>query len=213
MSVDSTSIRSPRVPQQDRSRATQQRILDAAAQVLTEVGYEGFTTGSVSTRAGVSQGSLFGHFPRREVLLAATVEHLVGGQRERFSSVAEAMQDKPVRDQVRALIRALWNVQRDPGLLAMLQVFAAARTNDKLADALRPIATETVGTTHAAGVLLLTSLGVSPDARVAGLVGVLFYALEGMAQDEKIAGPPAPDYYDQAFWHLERLIMSLIDEE
>jgi AcrR family transcriptional regulator len=203
----------PRVPQQERSRATQARILDAAVRVLTESGYEGFTTAVVSQRAEVSKGALFKHFPARETLLVATVLHLFERQRGRFASALMRLEGQNVRERVRAAIRALWDLLRDPEYLAVLQVYGAARTNAKLASALGPIAEEEAAGTHAAGTLLFTSFGVPPDADVGGLIAIVFYALEGMAQDEGFNGEPTPGYYEQAFRQLERLVMDLIPEE
>ena len=202
-----------RVPQQERSRATHQRILAAAVGVLTESGYEGFTTAALSQRAEVSKGALFKHFPTRETLLVATVEYLFERQRDRFASALMSVEGQSVPERVRSSIRALWGLLRDPEYLATLQVYGAARTNAKLADALRPIAQEQAVGTDVAGTLLLTSFGVPSDADVGGLVTVLFYALEGMAQDENLNGEPVPGYQEQAFRHLERLILDLIPAE
>jgi len=205
-----SAVPRPRVPQQERSRATQARILDAAVRVLTESGYEGFTTAVVSQRAEVSKGALFKHFPTRETLLVATVRHLFEGQRGNFANALMSLEGQNARERVRAAIRALWDLLRDPEYLAVLQVYSAARTNAKLASALGPIAEEEAAETHAA---LFTSFGVPPDADVGGLIAVVFYALEGMAQDEGFNGEPTPGYYEQAFRQLERLVMDLIPEE
>lgn len=45
-----------KAPQQDRSRATRQRLLEAAVESLAEVGYAATTVSVVATRAGVSRG-------------------------------------------------------------------------------------------------------------------------------------------------------------
>jgi AcrR family transcriptional regulator len=45
-------------PEQDRSRATVEAILEAAARVLVTSGYESFTTNRVAEKAGISIGSL-----------------------------------------------------------------------------------------------------------------------------------------------------------
>ena len=43
-----------REPRQDRSRATRQRLLEAAIECLAEVGWSGSTVSVVAERAGVS---------------------------------------------------------------------------------------------------------------------------------------------------------------
>lgn len=54
------------------------------------------------------------------------------------------------------------------------------------------------------------SMPIAPSLNDAAVV---FYALEGMAQDEGFNGEPTPGYYEQAFRQLERLVMDLIPEE
>jgi DNA-binding transcriptional regulator YbjK len=46
-------------PKQERSQATVQAILTATARILTEEGYDHFTTNKVAELAGVSIGSLY----------------------------------------------------------------------------------------------------------------------------------------------------------
>jgi AcrR family transcriptional regulator len=65
-----------RQPQQDRSRATRQRLLEAAIECLAEVGWAGSTVAVVAERAGVSRGAAQHHFPTREDLFAAAVDYV-----------------------------------------------------------------------------------------------------------------------------------------
>jgi AcrR family transcriptional regulator len=67
--VGSGSLR--RTPVQERSAARVQRMLDAAAALLDEVGYEATTTSAIAARAGVSVGSLYQFFPDRRAVLQA----------------------------------------------------------------------------------------------------------------------------------------------
>jgi AcrR family transcriptional regulator len=60
-----------RTPVQERSAARVQRMLDAAAALLEEVGYEATTTSLIAARAGVSVGSLYQFFPDRRAVLQA----------------------------------------------------------------------------------------------------------------------------------------------
>ena len=65
----STAAQNPRKqPQQRRSRATVDKILAAAAQVLAEEG-DGATTDRIAARAGVSIGSLYQYFPNKGALM------------------------------------------------------------------------------------------------------------------------------------------------
>jgi len=65
-----------REPQQDRSRATRARLLEAAIDCLAEHGWTATTVAVVAERAGVSRGAAQHHFPTREDLFTAAVEHM-----------------------------------------------------------------------------------------------------------------------------------------
>ncbi|MCJ2074006.1 TetR family transcriptional regulator [Methylobacterium sp. J-030] len=69
-----TAPASPRIsrrkqPQQARSASVVTAILEAAIQVLAEVGARRFTTARVAERAGVSVGSLYQYFPNKAAIL------------------------------------------------------------------------------------------------------------------------------------------------
>lgn len=65
-----------REPQQDRSRATRARLLEAAIACLAELGYQASTVAVVAERAGVSRGAAQHHFPTRDDLFTAALEHV-----------------------------------------------------------------------------------------------------------------------------------------
>jgi AcrR family transcriptional regulator len=92
MQPQATTLR--RTPVQERSAARVQRMLDAAASLLDEVGYEATTTSLIASRAGVSVGSLYQFFPdRRAVLRALALRSF-----ERFSDVlTERVAASPLR--------------------------------------------------------------------------------------------------------------------
>ena len=62
--------------QAERSGETRRRILDAAVALLSERGYAGLRTGDVALAAGVSKGAQTHHFPSKETLVVAVVEHV-----------------------------------------------------------------------------------------------------------------------------------------
>lgn len=57
-------------PQQERSVATVQAILQAAAYILARDGWEAFTTNAVAEKAGVNTASLYQYFPNKEAIVA-----------------------------------------------------------------------------------------------------------------------------------------------
>ena len=68
-------LRAPRkTPQQRRSQETVEAILDAAAQLFSESGFDSVSTNAVAARAGVSIGSFYQYFPNKLALLEALRE-------------------------------------------------------------------------------------------------------------------------------------------
>ncbi|MGV7032222.1 TetR/AcrR family transcriptional regulator [Methylobacterium symbioticum] len=72
------ALKSRKTPRQSRSAETVRIILEAAARILEERGFPGYTTNAVAERAGVSIGSLYQYFPGKEALTAALVERETG---------------------------------------------------------------------------------------------------------------------------------------
>ena len=113
---------SPRkTPEQDRSRATVEAIVEAAAHILVKHGYDAFTTNRVAERAGVSIGSLYQYFPHKDALLSELQRrHVAEIERGVDDMVAHAM-TAPLAEVIRAGIQQ--NVQShliDPELHRVL---------------------------------------------------------------------------------------------
>jgi len=59
------------VRRQDRGRRRMDRVLDTAAEVFAETGYEMATTNGIAARAGMSPGSLYQFFRNKEAIAEA----------------------------------------------------------------------------------------------------------------------------------------------
>ncbi len=66
----------PRRTQAERSEQTRRLILDAAVDLLATKGYAGLRTADVARIAGVSKGAQAHHFPSKDDLVVAVVEHV-----------------------------------------------------------------------------------------------------------------------------------------
>jgi AcrR family transcriptional regulator len=75
-----------KTPVQDRSRETVRRILDAAATVLKERGYEGASANRIAAAANISPGSLYQYFPNKDAILDAMVADYTEQLRDKVSS-------------------------------------------------------------------------------------------------------------------------------
>src|SRR5690242_3376512 len=63
-----------RKPQRERSQATHDAIVEAAASLFAQTGLRAATTNRIAQRAGVSVGSLYQYFPSKHALLIALYE-------------------------------------------------------------------------------------------------------------------------------------------
>ncbi len=126
-----------RTPQQERSRATQARLLEATVDCLVERGWSGTTTTVVAARAGVSRGAQLHHYPTKAALVTAAVGHIAERRATELRREAEALPEGAERlDQVIDLLAAAFT---GPLFVAALELWVAARTDAELRAALLPL--------------------------------------------------------------------------
>ncbi|WP_078843996.1 TetR/AcrR family transcriptional regulator [Streptomyces albus] len=131
------AVTTARGPKQDRSRATRQRLLEAAVACLAEHGWSGSTVTVVAERAGVSRGAAQHHFPTREDLFTAAVEHVAeersaalramisGGRTARGGGAAPG-------GRTRAVVEAIVALYTGPLFRAALHLWVAASNEEQL---------------------------------------------------------------------------------
>jgi AcrR family transcriptional regulator len=93
-------------------------ILDVAQELLIERGYREASMDEIAARVGIAKGTLYQHFPSKDDLVRALVEHHLA----RFAEAVEdaAHRDEPARTR---LTRVLRYVYEDPnGAYAMLRL-------------------------------------------------------------------------------------------
>lgn len=92
-------------PEQDRSRATVEAIVEAAAHILIKHGYDAFTTNRVAEKAGVSIGSLYQYFPNKDALLSELMRRHVAEIERGVEEMAELARTAPLAEVVRVGIQ------------------------------------------------------------------------------------------------------------
>ncbi len=96
-----------RRPGQERSRATVDRLLDAAASILERGGLPAFNTNAVAARAGVAVPALYRYFRDKEALLTALAERFLEAERDWTAGLAGLSDPRlPFEEIVRDLVRA-----------------------------------------------------------------------------------------------------------
>jgi AcrR family transcriptional regulator len=96
---------SPRkTPQQDRSRATVEALLEATADILARDGYARLTTNRIADRAGVNIASLYQYFPGKDAIVAELRRRHGEEQRAGLRRVLAERGDQNLETTVRALV-------------------------------------------------------------------------------------------------------------
>jgi AcrR family transcriptional regulator len=121
--------------QAERSADTRGKLLDATVAVLVERGYRAASTPEICRRAGVSRGAQLHHYPTKEQLVAAALEHLF---ERRVAELAQRLRRAEAR-QLEDVAAYLWSVYASDTYYAWLELLVAARTDEALRDRLREI--------------------------------------------------------------------------
>lgn len=158
-----TTAASPRVSQEERTRTMRARLLDATVELLVERGFSGTSTTLVSERAGVSRGAQLHHFPTKNDLVLAAVEHLTGVRGTELAAAAERLPTGPRR--TRAVLQMLGDHFTSPVFTAALELWVAARSDVILLAAVAPLEQRVGRETHRLTVELLGADEARPGTR------------------------------------------------
>lgn len=115
-----------RLPKQARSRERFDRILDAAAALFAEVGYEAVTADDIAARADTSVGGLYRFFPDKLAVFHALADRYFNQMQELFNTLhTEKTVHLPMEDYINQMIDVFDHfVAVNPGYRA---VFAQSR--------------------------------------------------------------------------------------
>jgi len=122
--------------QAERSATTRNKLIDAAIDCLHRVGYAATTTTLIVETAQVSRGAMLHQFPTKADLLAAVAERVFATDTERYLRSIRGLTDPgEIADR---LIDTAWQAFREPGAVAMLELWLASRSDPELAEAFIP---------------------------------------------------------------------------
>jgi AcrR family transcriptional regulator len=99
-----------RQPSQDRGQRRVERILDAAAEVIAEVGVDAASTNAIAARSDTSVGSVYQFFPNKEAIVHALAMRYIGmfaQFKERL--FAPEVADLPLPEMIRGIVEPMAN--------------------------------------------------------------------------------------------------------
>jgi AcrR family transcriptional regulator len=116
--------------QAERTAVTTEKLLGATVSSLIERGYRGTSTPEICKRAGVSRGAQLHHYPTKESLVAAAVEHLLS---QRVTELSARLSAAPagVLD-LKEAAGFLWKVYTGDTFYAWLELVVTSRTDEDL---------------------------------------------------------------------------------
>jgi len=126
-----TDLAAPvRATKAERGAATRIRLLDATIDCLVELGWAGTSTTEVVRRAGVSRGAQVHHYPSKEDLVLAAIDHLLARRHDEYGEAFEQL--PPERRTPADAVELLWSECMGPSFYAWLELAVAARTSPAL---------------------------------------------------------------------------------
>lgn len=152
-----------RVPQEERTRAMRARLMEATIELLVERGFSGTSTTLVSERAGVSRGAQLHHFPTKNDLVVAAVQHLTEVRGAELAAAAQGLPRGARR--TRAVLQMLADHFTSPVFTAALELWVAARTDPALSAEVGPLEQRIGRETHRLTVDLLGADEKAPGVR------------------------------------------------
>jgi AcrR family transcriptional regulator len=125
-----------REPQQDRSRATRARLLESAITCLADLGWSASTVSVVAEHAGVSRGAAQHHFPTRESLFLAALEHVT---RERAAAIRRELAGRRTPLSTRGIVDLVFELFSGTFFRAALMLWVAAAAEPQLREQVVPL--------------------------------------------------------------------------
>jgi AcrR family transcriptional regulator len=103
----SSDMSKRRVPQQERGERRVAALLEAAAAVIAEVGYETATMTAIAERAGASIGAVYQYFPNKEAVVHALRVQYGNEMRERLQPLTHGAAALSVRELVDGIFEVM----------------------------------------------------------------------------------------------------------
>lgn len=200
------SAKPERRPNVERSAATRGLILDATITCLNEWGYGGVTNIKVADAAGVSRGAMMHHFPTRQALIVATVEHA----HERLNTFRAEEMDRtpPGLPRFRAILDQSLVTQRMPEGTALNEIRIGSRSDKEIREAVTPMMSAISEDYVRMVGRIAKEAGLKRNRELHGLIGTVAMATRALAINTFTY--PSVGIRDNVLWTLQMMREDLI---
>jgi AcrR family transcriptional regulator len=170
-----------------KSLRTRARILEAAMRLFAESGYHAATNAQIAAAAGLTRGAMLYHFPTRESLVEAAIDHI---QAARLAALdAAAAEPLPGGDATWQAIVSYWRLLAETPFVAFAELQAVARTDAMVRD--RLAAAEAAFDQAQLGDAFAALAQAGPGARFQASRDLARFLLEGLSRASLAYDKPA----------------------
>jgi AcrR family transcriptional regulator len=170
-------------PQQARSQATLERLLRVSAELLEEVGVNGFNTNLLAQRAGVSVRAIYRYFPNKWSILVAMAERAGALERTWIGDLRHHSEGDLRANVDRAIDGYFEAARRLPG-------YAALRAASQASPELREVDDRTNRALQADLALGLREFGVDVGEEALGALCLVIIETSNRLLDIALQGKP-----------------------
>ena len=133
-----TEIAPRRIPIQERGEQRVAELLEAAAAIFAEVGYEAATMRDIAGRAGASIGSLYQFFPNKEVVARAIKTQYCQELKERWAGLVAVSAKTPTIQVIDEFLNVtIKAIEQHPAIIRLMDAPRSASPAPDIKESLR----------------------------------------------------------------------------
>jgi AcrR family transcriptional regulator len=133
-----TEIAPRRIPIQERGEQRVAGLLEAAAAIFSEVGYEAATMRDIAGRAGASVGSLYQFFPNKEVVARAIKTQYCQELKERWAGLVTVSAETPTIQVIDEFLNVtIKEIEQHPAIIRLMDAPRSASPPPDIKESLR----------------------------------------------------------------------------
>ncbi len=178
-----------RGPHAERTAAMRKRLIEAAIDCLTKLGYGATTLQVVTDAAGASRGAILHHFPNKVDLMIAVAEYAAQQQNRH---VARLLADtQPGMDRFMGITMATWDAMQRPPAIALLEIMMGSRSDAELGARFPPVIAALEQSQREGVWTQAQSLGITDREQIEAMAWLHTAAMRGLAMDLMFSGDTA----------------------